>query len=389
METFGDTAVAFGYKSNFELRRAYFLFKSLQNSFLFKAAKNVVSFCFRFRLPVSWIVKPTVFRQFCGGTSIDECLPIASSLQKFNVKAILDFSAEDGSNDTAVNHTMKETLRSIDIAATHPNIAFAVFKPTAFCSDEVLEKMSSGNKVEPKVLKAAEVFRSRVDMLCLRAYEKGVPIMIDAEDYAFQPFVDLVVDEMMEKYNIKRAIVYNTLQMYRTDRLEFLAKSLEKAKHKGYFLGMKLVRGAYMERERERAERMGYASPIWPDKQSTDKAYDEAQKFCVENIDRISLFSGTHNENSCAYLMKLMKEKNLPNNYSGIYFSQLYGMSDHISFALARDNYNVAKYIPYGPVRKVLPYLIRRAEENSSVAGQTDRELQLICSELNRRKKAS
>jgi proline dehydrogenase len=210
--------------------------------------------------------------------------------------------------------------------------------------------------------------------------------MIDAEDYAFQKIVDEVTDQMMEKYNKSKAIVYNTLQMYRTDRLEFLKQSLERAKQNGYYLGIKLVRGAYMERERLRAIQNGYPSPIWPDKNSTDQAYDKAQAFCIENIDRISLFSGTHNEQSCFYLTQLMKEKGLPNNYPGISIAQLYGMSDNISFNLALSNYNIAKYIPYGPVRKVLPYLIRRAEENSSVAGQTDRELRLIRSELKRRK---
>jgi proline dehydrogenase len=215
----------------------------------------------------------------------------------------------------------------------------------------------------------------------------SVPIMIDAEDFSLQKFIDEVVDEMMEKYNKEKAIVYNTLQMYRIDRLEFYAESLAKAKEKGYFLGMKLVRGAYMERERYRANEHGYSSPIWPDREHTDKAFDKAQELSIQNINRVSLFSGTHNEQSCIFLTQLMKDANLPNNDPRIYFSQLYGMSEQISFNLGKQGYNVAKYIPYGPVDKVLPYLLRRAEENSSVADQTGRELRLIATELKRRKK--
>jgi proline dehydrogenase len=211
--------------------------------------------------------------------------------------------------------------------------------------------------------------------------------MIDAEDFAFQKFIDDVVDLMMEKYNKEKAIVYNTLQLYRTDRLDFYEESLNKAKQKGYFLGMKLVRGAYMERERIRAQKFGYPSPIWPNKEKTDIVFDKAQEFTIRNIDRISLFSGTHNEHSCIYLTELMKKHGLPNNDPRIYISQLYGMSDQISFNLAKAGYNVAKYIPYGPVSKVLPYLLRRAEENSSMADQTGRELNLINTELKRRKK--
>lgn len=386
MEYFGDTKVAFARLSNYELRRAYFLFKSLQVPIVFKLTKAIVKFCFKFRLPLSWIVKPTVFKQFCGGTTINECVPIAHKLQKYNVKSILDFSAEDASSEEIIGDTMNEILRSVEIAGSESNISFTVFKPTALCPEHVLEAMSTGDVKDENILKEADRFRIRVDTLCHKAFECNVPIMIDAEDYAYQYFVDEVTNEMMAKYNRTKAIVYNTLQMYRTDRLEFLKISHEQAQRHGYFLGMKLVRGAYMERERARASQLVYPSPIWPDKEATDKSFNSAVAFCIEHIDRISLFCGTHNEQSCHYLAQLMKEKALPNNYPGVYFSQLYGMSDNISFNLALQGYNVAKYIPYGPVRKVLPYLIRRAEENSSVAGQTDRELKLIRSELNRRK---
>jgi len=387
MMDFTDTGVAFANKSGFELRRAWLLFSSLQNQLLFKASQNLINSCIKTKIPVGWIVKPTVFRQFCGGTKLEECIPIVKQLGKFNVKGILDFSAECGDSQAVVDQTLAETIRSIDLAAKQPNIPFAVFKPTAFCKKEVLAKMSSHENIDFKTLEEANAFRSCVDRLCSRAYDMGVPIMIDAEDFAFQKFIDEVVDDMMEKYNKRKAIVYNTLQMYRTDRLEFYAESLKKAREKGYFLGMKLVRGAYMERERRRAQELGYPSPIWSDKEKSDIAFDKAQEFSLQNIDCISLFSGTHNEHSCMYLADLMKQHKIPNNDPHIYFSQLYGMSDQISFNLAKQGYNVAKYIPYGPVNKVLPYLLRRAEENSSMADQTGRELRLISAELRRRKK--
>jgi proline dehydrogenase len=385
MDLFNNTRIAYARMNNYELRRAYLLFKSLQVGFIFKAIKQLVRFCFQFRLPVGWIVKPTVFKQFIGGTSLNECVPVATQLAKYQVKAILDYSAEDGSTEEMVEQTLAETLQSIEVASQHANIVFAVFKPTAFCAKEVLEVMSSGAEISEDIMNKARKFRSYVDILCKKAFELDVPIMIDAEDYAFQAFVDEVVNEMMAKYNRQKAVVYNTFQMYRRDRLEFLDRTLRDAEKKNYYPGVKLVRGAYMERERIRAEKMGYSSPIWENKKFTDEAFNKALEFCVRNIHRISLFSGTHNEHSNMCLMQLIADAGLENNDSRIYFSQLYGMSDNITFNLAQLHYNVAKYIPYGPVRKVLPYLIRRAEENSSVAGQTCRELSLISRELNRR----
>jgi proline dehydrogenase len=385
-DLFLNTQVAFARLSNFQLRRAFILFKSLQIPFLFKTVKFFVGFGLRFRLPVEWIVKPTVFKHFIGGTSLQKCIPIATALARFNVKAILDYSSEDGNSVEVIEKTLFETLDSIEVASNHQNVVFAVFKPTAFCSEYVLEEMSSGKQITDSILQEAGKFRERVNLLCKTAYEKNVPIMIDAEDYAFQNFIDEVAGEMMIKYNKQKAVVYNTLQMYRHDRLDFLRRCLEDAKTNGYYLGIKLVRGAYMEKERARAVKLSYPSPIWSDKQLTDDAFDKAQEYCIHNIEHISLFSGTHNERSNAYLMELLDSYKLSYNHPSVYFSQLYGMSDHITFNLAQNGYNVAKYIPYGPVRKVLPYLIRRADENSSMAGQSYRELNLIRMELKRRK---
>lgn len=281
---------------------------------------------------------------------------------------------------------MEETLRTIFNAAKDANIPFAVFKPTAFTTHQVLEKVSAGQELTEVERTEADNFRSRVAKLCQTAFDNDVPILIDAEDVAYQNFIDEVVDINMAKFNKKRAIVFNTYQMYRQDRLDILKAAFAKAEKKDYYLGAKFVRGAYMEKERVRAEEQGYADPIQPDKDLTDRDYNAALKFCIENIDRISIFNGTHNEYSSRYLTELMEEHKIEKNDLRIWFSQLYGMSDHISFNLAHAGYNVAKYMPFGPVKSVLPYLIRRTEENTSIAGQTSRELGLLISERRRRK---
>ena len=276
-------------------------------------------------------------------------------------------------------------MRSIENAAGNPDIPFAVFKPTAFASLDVLTKAA----LHDESIKAdIDYFRYCVETLCGKAAELAVPIMIDAEDSWYQTLVDDLIEELMQKYNKEKAIVFNTLQMYRTDRLDFLKRSIEKARRDNYIFGVKFVRGAYMEKERKRASEMGYPSPIQPDKQATDIAYNAALKYSVENIDTVKIFNGSHNEFSNQLLTELMDNHGIAKNDPRIWFSQLYGMSDHISFNLAHLGYNVTKYIPYGPVRNILPYLIRRAEENTSIAGQTGRELSLILSELNRRRKA-
>jgi proline dehydrogenase len=340
----------------------------------------------KIHFPINWIVKPTIYNHFCGGETIGECLPTINKLSKYNVKSVLDFSVEGKEDPDEIQAALEETLRTIDNAASQEFIPFTVFKPTAFAVSKVLEKKGAAKSLTPEEEQEYEKFRNRVDTLCKKAFELGVPIMVDAEHYCYQDSIDQVAMEMMEKYNRKKAIVYNTYQMYRHDRMDVFRRDLETARKKGYFLGIKFVRGAYMERERERALRVGYPSPIHPDKESTDRAYNSALKFAVENIDRVSIFNGTHNEKSSLLLTGLMEEHGISRDDTRCYFSQLYGMSDHISFNLANEGYNVAKYLPYGPVRSVLPYLIRRTEENTSIAGQTSREMKLITMERKRRK---
>jgi proline dehydrogenase len=386
MISFDNTEVAFRYKTDAGLRRAYLLFRMISNPVLVKLSKRLTYLTLKLHLPVNWAIKPTLYRHFVGGESIAECESTIALLSKYNVKTILDYSVEGGKDIPSMDRTLAETYRSVIYAGKNPEIPFSVFKPTAFASMEVLTKAASGNEPDSDVKRSIRRFRESVEKLCHAAWQVGVPIMIDAEDSWYQTVVDDVVTEMMVKFNKEKAIVFNTLQMYRTDRLEFLKKSIQKAEQDNYFYGVKFVRGAYMEKERKRALELGYPSPIHPDKAHTDAAYDDALRYSVEHIDRLVVFNGSHNEESNRLLTELIEKHRLSRNDPRIWFSQLYGMSDHISFNLADQGYNVAKYVPYGPVKNILPYLLRRAEENTSIAGQTGRELSLILKEMHRRK---
>lgn len=384
--SFDNTAIAFAYKDKAALRRAYLLFKLLSSPVLVTMANSIFKLASRIGLPVAWVVKPTVYKHFVGGESIEECKPTVELLKEYRVKSILDYSIEGTETTEEIEAALEETLNSIRNAAKDPGIPFAVFKPTAFTTSNVLEKASAGKALSEEEKKEAQRFRERIGLLCQTGHELGVRILIDAEDSWYQAFIDQVVTENMEKHNIEKAIVYNTLQMYRRDRLDYLHKAHRESQKKGYHYGVKFVRGAYMEKERRRALRMGYPDPIQPDKQSTDRDYDAALKYSIEHIDTMEVFNGTHNEKSSRYLAELCLEKGLAPSDDRIWFAQLYGMSDHISFNLAHHGFNVAKYVPYGPVKAVLPYLIRRAEENTSIAGQTSRELRLLKKERSRRK---
>jgi proline dehydrogenase len=386
MIDFNNTEIAFAGKSDKDLRRARFLFKTIASPLVVKTGNYFATLAMKLRLPIAWAVKPTLYQQFVGGETIEECLPTVRDLERFNVKAILDYSVEGGETGSAIQAVLEETLRTINQAAIDPNVPISVFKPTAFAPAHILEVASSGRDLSEVETEEINKFRERVNTLCGRAAKLNVPIMIDAEDVHFQAIIDKVTLEMMEKYNRGKVIVFNTYQMYRTDRLDVLKQDYDRAVKRSFFLGAKFVRGAYMERERRRAEKMGYPSPIHPDKPSTDKAYNDALAFSVEHLSRISIFNGTHNEESCHHLMQLMDNYKIAKNDPRIWTSQLYGMSDHISFNMAHAGYNVVKYMPYGPVKSVLPYLLRRAEENTSIAGQTGRELSLLEKEMKRRK---
>lgn len=384
---FQNTSVAFSIRSNRELKWAYWMFRLLSYTWLVSLANSVMMFFSRMGFPINWLVKPTVYKQFVGGEIISECEPVIERLAGGGVKSILDYSVEGEEDDEDIEKAHAETMRVIDFAGKHPDIPFAVFKPTAFIRSSSLEILSEYPEKATEAVKAdGEKFMERVDRLCSKAYGYDLPVLIDAEDSFYQSFIDETVYRMQKKYNADRAIVFNTYQMYRWDRVDILKRDIQRAREEKFFLGAKFVRGAYMERERERARLKGYKDPIQPDKEATDRDYNLGLKISVENIDIVSVFNGTHNEYSSAYLTQLMKDQGIEPGDDRLWFSQLYGMSDHISFNLAGEGYNVAKYVPYGPVKHVLPYLTRRAEENTSVKGQTGRELGLISAELKRRR---
>ena len=384
--SFEDTAVAFSYKSDAELRQANFIFSLVNHPWISALGRGFVKLAFKAGLPVEGIVRKTAFQHFCGGESIDDSEKVIRMLGKYHVGTILDYSVEGERSEAGFNVTMQEILRTVEKARHSENIPFCVFKTTGLASAALLEKLNDKEKLTAEDQSAFERVRARVNAICEKAHDYGVPVLIDAEQTWVQGPIDQLADEMMAKYNREKAIVYNTYQMYRIDSLDNLRHDYSEAVKHGHFVGAKLVRGAYMEKERERAEEYNYPTPIYPDKQGTDKAFNDALEFCVDHIDRVYVMCGSHNDYSNALLMKRMAEKNLPPSHPHIWFAQLYGMSDNISFNLAKAGYNVVKYVPYGPVKAVMPYLLRRAEENTSVAGQSSRELTLIRKELRRRK---
>jgi proline dehydrogenase len=384
---FNNTAAAFSLKSDTELDRAYFLFKMIASEPLVKIGTAVTNFALKVHLPVEGLIRATVFDHFCGGTTEEDCLPVVDKMYtKGGVSSVLDYSVEAKEEESEFDKALEKTLKTIDFAQEKKAIPFAVFKPTGFGRFDLYVKLGEGKEFTAD--EAAEWKRvvERFETVCRVAHEKDVALLIDAEESWMQDAADDLVADMMRKYNKEKAIVFNTLQMYRWDRLDYLKKLHEQAKAEGFYIGMKIVRGAYMEKENKRAEEMGYTSPICVSKEATDINYDAAISYMADHINTMAIFAGTHNEDSSYKLIEIMQQKGIAKNDERVWFGQLYGMSDNISFNLAANGYNVAKYLPFGPVRDVMPYLIRRAEENTSVAGQTSRELNLIGAERKRRK---
>ncbi len=383
---FSNTEVAFKSKTNSDLRNSYLLFKAIGLNWLVKIGPALINFTFLFYLPVKGLIKATVFKQFCGGESIEECEKTISNLHEYGIGTILDYSVEGKEKELDFERTKNEILTTIIKAKNNPKIPFCVFKVTGLARFDLLNKINEGKILSDDENAEYLKVRSRIESICKAAYESNVRIFIDAEESWIQNCIDDLADEMMQKFNKELAIVFNTIQLYRHDRLNFLYESYEKATQNSYFLGLKIVRGAYMEKERERAKNLNYTDPIHKNKNNCDIDFNKALSFCVDHIDKISICCGTHNEESSLILANLMHEKNISNDDSHIYFSQLFGMSDNLSYNLSSATYNVAKYLPYGPVKSVLPYLFRRAAENTSVKGQASRELSLIMNELGRRR---
>ncbi len=383
MISFDNTENAFKSKSNKNLKQSYWLFKLIGNPAIVNlgAALGPLSLKIGFKR----LIKNTIFKQFVGGESITECNNAIEELSKYNIGTILDYSVEGKESEQDFEKCFNETIRTIEKAYNDKNIPFCVFKVTGLARFVLLEKISLNQTLTETEKIEWQNVEKRVNTICETAANKNQAIFVDAEESWIQPAIDELVNKNMAIHNKQDVIVYNTYQLYRHDRLTFLQNTLNDALKNNYKVGAKLVRGAYMEKERKRAIEKNYTSPIQPNKQNSDNDYNNALTFCVENINSIALCAGTHNEESSLHLVNLMQKHNLTPNDKRIYFSQLYGMSDHISYNLSLNNYNVAKYVPYGPVNEVLPYLIRRAQENTSVKGQTGRELNLILKEKKRR----
>jgi proline dehydrogenase len=388
MPSFENTEIAFSNMSDHELNRAHWLFRMVGKPLVVMLGKIGLNIALSLHLPIKGIIRSTVFAHFCGGETIGKCESTIARLYKQGVSTLLDYSVEGKETESDFDNSAKEVLKTVKLAARDQRIPFCVFKPTALIRLGLLAKLNSNGRLNEVETEEWVRAKKRVKSICQAGFDKNVGIFIDAEETWIQDTIDALAEEMMAEFNQGKVVIFNTIQLYRKDRLEFLKLSLLNAEKGNYKLGLKLVRGAYMEKERERAEEQGYPSPIHDTKDDTDKDYDLALKFCVDNYPKIQIIAGTHNEKSSQYLAELMASKSLEVNDPNIYFSQLYGMSDNIGFNLSANNYNVVKYVPYGPILEVMPYLIRRAEENTSIAGQTGRELSLILKEKARRRAA-
>ncbi|RNI31103.1 proline dehydrogenase family protein [Rufibacter latericius] len=386
--SFEDTAIAFADKSDAELYKTYLLFAAMNNNSMVKMGGGLMKKALSWNLPVKFLIKKSIFEQFCGGETIQECKPTIEKLGRSDIGTILDYSVEGESNEASFDHTVQEIIATIEMAATSNHIPFSVFKVTGLADSALLTKAQSTQELTQHEKAAFGRVRARVKAICQRAFERGVRVFIDAEESWMQETIDNLCLEMMELYNQERPIVYNTYQLYRHDRLDVIKRDFERARKLGFYLGGKLVRGAYMEKEGRIAQQRGINNPINPTKEATDALYDESLRYCLEHVDRIAICAGTHNEQSCYFLMELMDEFNIQPSDERIYFAQLLGMSDNLSYNLAHAGYNVAKYVPYGPVEAVMPYLLRRADENTAIAGQSSREFSLVKKELERRKRS-
>ncbi|MEM6516657.1 MAG: proline dehydrogenase family protein [Bacteroidota bacterium] len=385
-QLFENTEVAFGLKSDTELERAYFLFKMISMEPLVKIGTAATNFALKAGLPVEGLIRSTVFDHFCGGVSEDDCMPVVDKMFSKGVSSVLDYSVEGKKDEVNFDAAAEKILKIIKFADEKEAMPIVVFKPTGFGRFYLYQKKGEGKQLTTGEQEEWNRIVDRYDRVCNLAKERDVEVLIDGEESWMQDAADELCEDMMRKYNLEKPIVYNTLQCYRWDRLDYLHDIHARAKAGGYKLGFKIVRGAYMEKERERADEKGYKSPICENKKETDDMFNNCMKYSLSNLSEISVFIGTHNEYSCYLAMDMMADLNVDKKDNNVWFGQLYGMSDHISFNLAEQGYNVAKYVPFGPVKDVMPYLIRRAEENTSVAGQTNRELNLIKKEKERRK---
>jgi len=384
--SFKDTTIAFEHLNDGELNFSYFIFRLMGNPFFVKVSSQMALISLKLHLPVEWVIKASTFRQFCGGETIDECKKVVQKLSTAGIGAILDYSVEGQERESDFDETTNELLEVVELAGKEPGIPIGCMKVTGIARFKLLEKVSANETLSSEESDEYERVKQRLQKLCQAASDKQVPLYIDAEETWIQVAIDQLAEAMIKQFNGQRAIVFTTLQMYRHDRLSYFHQLIEQARTNNYILGVKIVRGAYLEKENRRAEEKGYTTFMQSSKPNTDKDYNAALALAIDNIDQVEICAGTHNEDSCKRLVELMAAKKLPNNHGSVYFSQLYGMSDYLSYNLSKSGYNVTKYLPYGPVKSAIPYLIRRAQENTAIAGQMGKELKLIVAEKKRRK---
>lgn len=382
---FNNTKRAFSLKSDSELKQSLFIFKMLDRPLLVKIGTTVTNLALKLNLPVEGLIKKTVFKQFCGGISEVDCIPVIEKMYTKHLSSVLDYSSEGKVTDAELDAGLERKIEILKFAAERKEAPFAVFKPTGVGRFEVWEKVSAEETLNAAEAKEWEQIKVRVHKICKAAQDAKVCLLADAEEYSIQTAADDLLEEMMMEFNKEEVFIYNTFQCYRWDRLQYIKNLHKRAQNRGFKIGAKIVRGAYMEKENARAHKMGYPTPICEDKEATDVNFNAVMSYGLQNLDEINLFIGTHNEVSTYLMMQLMEEKDLDKNDPRIWFSQLYGMSDHISFNLSLNGYNSAKFMPFGPIKEVIPYLIRRAKENTSVKGQTGRELALLLEEKQRR----
>ena len=384
---FTNSEIAFAAKSNAELKKAARLFGTMNKKWLVDLSAPLGLTAMKWKLPfVKWIAKATIFDQFVGGTTLLNTTPVINKLYDSKVLTILDYGAEGRDTEKGYNQSMNEFIRAIEFAATNESTPIVVVKISSLARHDLLESIQKGESLNKETRKEYRSLLKRVDSICHVSTEQGVSVFFDAEESWVQNAIDHLVLLMMRRYNQDRVVVYNTYQMYRHDRLQFLLDNFSYAEEQGFMVGVKLVRGAYMEKERNRATEMDYKSPIQVDKAATDDGYNMALRFCLDNYEKIAVCNATHNQESCLLMAQLMEEKGIPRDHPHVLFCQLYGMSDHLTYNLAHTGFSVAKYVPYGLVEDVFPYLVRRAQENTAVVGDMSREYRLVKKELDRRK---
>lgn len=383
---FDNTKLAFQAKSDAELRRSSWLMRMVDSPFLTKIGPPLITFAFQLGLPIKGLVRKTLFDLFCAGESLEETAETTAHLAQYGVHTILDYSVEGEKNEEGFDATLQEFIATLEHGSRHEAVAFTACKLTGLASFDLMEKIQAGSPLSEKEQESFQRVQQRLKDLGKATQKYRTPIFIDAEESWIQDVIDNCAEELMRAFNQKKPLVYTTVQLYRHDRLAYLEKLIADSQKEGYILGVKLVRGAYMEKEADRAEEMGYPTPIQPNKAATDRDYDRSLELCIQHIDHVAICAGTHNEASTLKLTELMQEHGIAPDHPHVLFAQLQGMSDNISFNLAHANYNTAKYLPYGPVRAVLPYLIRRAQENTAIAGQSSREVELLKKEMRRRR---